>query len=191
MNGRGMHDTFEVVNGPEDGSVFAITRSPCDMGADPGCAVNITMDPHVRAMHARMTVVADGYRIRRVQGDAIRVNGRRTGRLFSRIVRHGGTVQVGGTLLCLQCVPDGLAGRSHGLPTDSDAAWLMRSLFRKLFLVVRVLWRSVRALLNNALGWIVSLLVLLALLSFFIPGLRLWLSQWLQYYWARLLYMIQ
>lgn len=191
MNFKGLHDTLEVVNGPEDGAAFSITRAPCDIGSDSACAVNLNLDRAVQPLHARLSVVADGYRIRRLQGETTRVNGRRTGRLFSRIVRHGGLVQVGDTLLCLQCAPDGLASRSHGMPTDSDAAWLLRGAFRKLFLVVRVLWRSLRALLSNALSWIITILVILALLSFFMPGLRFWLSQRIQYWWSWFLYMIQ
>lgn len=191
MNFKGLQDTLEVVNGPEDGTAFSITRTPCDIGSDAACGVNLSLDRAIRPLHARISVVGDGYRIRSLQGNITRVNGRRTGRLFSRIVRHGGLVQIGDTLLCLQCAPDGLASRSHGMPTDSDAAWLLRGAFRKLFLVLRVLWRTVRALLSNALSWIISILVILGLLSYFMPGLRLWLSQWMQYWWARLLYIIQ
>lgn len=125
----GHPDQFEIVNGPEDGTRFPVNRTPVDIGADGSCAIFIALDPEIARRHARVTVVSDGYRVRRLPGAGpVLVNGRRAGRLRSRVVRHGGTVRLGDTEICLIAAPDGLASRSYGLPQESDAAWTLRLL---------------------------------------------------------------
>lgn len=125
----GYPDHFEIVNGPEDGTRFPIGRTPVDMGGDGSCGIFIALDNDVKRFHARVTVVSDGYRIRRLSGAGpVYVNGKRAGLIRSRIVRHAGVVRVGNTELCLLAAPEGLASRSYGLPTESDAAWLLRLL---------------------------------------------------------------
>lgn len=125
----GYPDHFEIVNGPEDGTRFPIGRTPVDMGSDGSCGIFIALDNDVKRFHARVTVVSDGYRIRRLGGAGpVHVNGKRAGLIRSRIVRHAGVVRVGNTELCLLAAPEGLASRSYGLPTESDAAWFLRLL---------------------------------------------------------------
>ena len=57
----GEPDRLEVVNGPEDGTVFPLTRTPFDIGSDPGCNVSLRLEPELRRIHARVTVVAEGF----------------------------------------------------------------------------------------------------------------------------------
>lgn len=191
MNLRGVHDTLEVINGPEDGAAFTITRVPCDIGSDPSCTVNLTTDRAVRPVHARITAAGDGYRVRCTDGAAVRVNGRRAGSLRSRIVRTGGILQVGDTFLCLQCVPGGLASRSHGISTDNDLLWAVRLLLGKLLLLCRIGWRSLRRLFNNTLSMFITALVILVLLSYFFPDLRYRLMEWFYYLRARVMSYLQ
>ena len=119
-------DCFVVVNGPEDGTEFPVSRAPFYIGHDASCAVNVRLDTAVRARHAYLSVVSDGYRVRRSDTASVYVNGKRAGMLRSRIVRGGGLVQVGHTLLSLECASDGLASRSHGIGIESDFVWAMR-----------------------------------------------------------------
>lgn len=125
-------DRFEVINGPEDGTQFPVTRTPVDLGSDGQCLVHLRFDGKVDPVHARISVVEGGYRVRRCGRGAVLVDGRRTGRVRSRIVRHGGIVTVGGTELCLQLAGHGLASRSYGLTFESDSSWVVRSVWRQL-----------------------------------------------------------
>jgi len=190
VNTQGVHDTFEIINGPEDGTGFAITRLPCDIGADPACAVNITTDRMIRPVHARITAAGDGYRVRCVDGAVVRVDGRRAGSLRSRVVRQGGVVQAGDTFLYLQCVPGGLASRSRGISTGNDVLWTSRLLAGKLLLLCRAGLRSLHRLFNSALSTVVIILVILVLLSHFFPDLRIRLMRGLEYLrWRALLFL--
>ncbi len=129
-------DRLEIINGPEDGVAFPITRTPLDVGADPQCRIFINFDPFVRAAHARITVVSGGYRIRALSTDPVYVNDKRSGMVLARVARSGDVVRIGNTSLALLCVPDGLAERSVGVPMESNLAWLAR-------LVMSGLWRGV------------------------------------------------
>ncbi|MFO7975406.1 MAG: FHA domain-containing protein [Candidatus Hydrogenedentota bacterium] len=145
MKKAGHPDHFVVINGPEDGAEFPITRTPVYLGNDPQCAINLRLDNAIKPYHARVTVVSDGYRIRSIGGAPIFVDGKRVGTLFSRIIRDGEFVQVGNTFLALECAPDGLAVRSRGMPSESDIAWLMRQTADGAFRASR--W-SARFLIN-------------------------------------------
>ena len=126
MRGAGFPDYLVVVNGPEDGAEFPIARTPVYIGKDPQCAINLRLDNSIEAYHARITVVSDGYRVRSIGGASVFVNGKRVGVLVSHILRDGQLLQVGNTLMALECAPDGLATRSHGMASESDLAWLLR-----------------------------------------------------------------
>ena len=126
MKNAGHPDYLVVVNGPEDGAEFPIARSPVYIGRDPQCAINLRLDNAIEPYHARITVVSDGYRVRSIGSAPVFVGKARVGILYSRILRDGELLQVGNTLLALECSPDCLANRSHGLPSESDAAWLLR-----------------------------------------------------------------
>ena len=163
-------DRLEVVNGPEDGLVFPITRTPLTIGAGADCAVFLNFDCEVRPMHARATVVSGGYRIRGISGAPVFVNGKRSGMVWARIARSGDIIRIGDTSLCLVCVADGLAGRSIGIPTESNFVWLLRflvqTLGRTLLLLPRLCFKAVSRI-NRVL---LVTLVLLLLLALSIPG---------------------
>jgi hypothetical protein len=131
----GQPDCFEVVNGPEDGATFPIVRGPFHIGSDPLNAVHISLDDDVAANQALVSVVSDGYRVRRVGRAPVYVDGRSAGYVRSRVVRDGGVVRVGNTELMLAAAPDGLARRSRGAVGQSDAAYAVQQTGR---LAVRV-----------------------------------------------------
>ncbi len=182
---QGYPDRFEVVNGPEDGAVFSLTRSPFDVGSDPGCAVHLQFDQTVRPIHARATVVSDGYRIRRLKGWPVFVNGKRAGAVRSRVVRHGDIVQVGGTQLCLQCAPGGLAGRSHGMVHESDLGWALRLCFASVTGALGKMARLLRRMLGKTFVLALVVAGVLVLVGFFRPW---WVSNaiGMAVYWFRL-----
>ncbi len=151
-------DQFQIINGPEDGTEFPITRTPLDIGSDAACAVHIRLDQKVNYYHARVTVVSDGYRIRRLAKGPVFVNGKRAGVVRSRVIRSGGVLRVGSTALMLQCAPEGRARRSHGLSSESDYAWAARFVYRGVGGVLRAVWQIFRAAMGNAI-WIVPLLI--------------------------------
>lgn len=169
---RGIYDEFEIINGPEDGSAYPVTRVPCHVGADPECMLHIATDPEVRRLHARVTAASGGYRFRLAEGELLEVNGRRAGRLVSRIARAGDIVRAGNTFLVVKCVSEGLANRSRGIAPDSDLAFALGLVPRRLRLGARMAWRVVKRLCGNMLSLLITVLALLALLSFFLPGLR-------------------
>lgn len=166
MRAPGYPDCLTVVNGPEDGTEFPIVRAPFYVGKDPASAVNLRLDSDVRPFHALVTVVSDGYRVRRGDTAPVYVNGKRAGMYRSRILRSGGLLQVGHTLLVLECAPDGLAGRSHGMVHESDFAWFVHLAWRKLYrlgrAVVRLLFAFLGRLITSPMV-IVAALVLLYL----------------------------
>lgn len=178
MNFAALHDGLEVINGPEDGTFFPLVRTPAEIGSDARCTVAAGTDPAVLPLHARLTPVADGYRVRKLRGGLVRVNGRSVGRIRSRIVNNGGIIQAGNSLFTLACAPDGLAGRSRGLPTDSDAVWAAREILGRIAGVLWLLFRMVRRLFRSVLSTIITVLVILALLSVISPELRARFQQW-------------
>ncbi|MCC6144186.1 MAG: hypothetical protein IT368_10315 [Candidatus Hydrogenedentes bacterium] len=175
-------DRLEIINGPEDGSSFPLTRTPADVGSDFACAVAPRMDGSIARFQARLTSVSDGYRVRRRGEGKVFVNGRRAGLVRSRLLRHGGVLQVGETFLCLQCGPNGLASRGHGLVADSDLIFVLRQAWRKGGLLVRLPWRILRATLRR-LGWLFILGMGTGMLIWYLrPG---WLyTAWLWLHWA-------
>lgn len=181
MSAPGQPDQFEVINGPEDGVTFPLTRTPVDIGADPSCSVYLGTDMDIRPRHARVTVVADGYRIRGLDEPRVRVDGKRAGMVRSRVVRQGGVIQVGNTELCLRCAPDGLASRSRGLPTESDVGWAMKLSAKGLGIALAMVWRTGRRFIGRLFVPIFLLVVALVVLRIFWPGLFHYLMQWVAY----------
>ncbi|MEK7793286.1 MAG: FHA domain-containing protein [Candidatus Hydrogenedentota bacterium] len=124
---QGYADTLAVINGPEDGAEFALTRSPITIGQTADCAVVVRLDNTVQERHATATAVAGGYRIRST-GGPVYVGGKRTGSVRSRVLRPGEVLRVGYTEFVLECAPGGLASRSRGVSMESDAIWFLRKL---------------------------------------------------------------
>lgn len=151
MRPAGTPDCFCVINGPEDGVEFNIVRTPFTLGTDFSCAVNLRLDNSVHEEQARATVVPDGYRLRSIRGLPIHVNGKRAGELRSRIVRAGDVVQLGHTLLVLDCAPDGLASRSRGIDCENDLVWTLRHLLGGLWKIFKVGGRCLRRTLMSIL----------------------------------------
>lgn len=171
MRSGGEPDRFEVVSGPEDGTEFQITRTPFDIGTDAGCGIALRLDQEVRRIHARVTVVAEGYRVRRMGNGPVWVDGRRAGLVRSRIVRSGGVVRVGGTDLFFAAAPEGLASRSYGLPQESDLGWMLRILVRWLTRLVPGLFRFVQESFGGTLKLLLPFIALLFAIEYFWPGM--------------------
>lgn len=168
-------DRFEVINGPEDGAEYPLTRVKMDLGSAQECAVQLRLDPKVRPRHALVSVVSGGYRIRRVEGTPVYVNGKRTGVVRSRIIRKGGVLQIGETELYLHCTEDGLASRSQGLVSDSDLGWILRLFFGHAAATLSRALRLGRIVMGKAFLPIAVILTFF-LLHFFWPALayRIW-----------------
>lgn len=184
MRAGGQADCFVIVNGPEDGTEFPIVRTPFLIGNDSGCTVNIRLDTGVKPFHAHVSVVSDGYRVRRADYRAVLVNGRAVGTLRSRIVRNGGVIQVGQTLIVVDCSPDGLARRSRGIVSESDFGWALRSAARKVSAIARsagtFFYRAASRVLTS---WL-AMASILALCYLFWPAFRVWFNWivlWLYY----------
>lgn len=125
---HGYADGLAVINGPEDGAEFALTRSPITIGQAADCAVVVRLDNTIQDHHATASAVAGGYRIRFLTGAPVYVGGKRTGSVRSRVLRPGEVLRVGYTEFVLECAPGGLASRSRGLTVEGDAIWLARKL---------------------------------------------------------------
>lgn len=155
MNLASHADCFLVINGPEDGTEFPVVRAPLAVGSDPSCALQIRLDSLVRREHAQLSAVADGYRVRSVGSAAVWVDNKRVGTTRSRIVRHGGALRVGNTLLCLECAPEGLASRSRGMVAESDFGWAVQRAVKTGFgLLGRVTMFAGRVLRRLASSWL-------------------------------------
>lgn len=169
MRPAGQPDVLVVVNGPEDGAEFPVVRAPFSIGSDFSSAVNLRLDSAVRDFNALVTVVSEGYRVRRTDRSPVYVDGRRAGMFRSRIVRSGGTIQVGHTLLLLECSSDGLASRSRGIVSEGDFGWAMQhglvALFRGTVRLLGGVARKVSRLLSS---WL-ALIALFFLLYLFWP----------------------
>lgn len=182
-------DVLEVVNGPEDGTEFALTRPNFKIGTDSSCVVNLRLDPRVEAANAHVTVVSQGYRVRSLGGAPITADGKRVGRIRSCILRSGGLLRVGSTEMLLQCPPGGLASRSRALPTENDAVWTLRLLFSQLGALSGVLWWLLALLRGRWLSFVVgiiSALIALRLLPYwerFLPegiaNTLYWVRYWI------------
>jgi hypothetical protein len=177
----GQADSFVIINGPEDGTEFPIVRAPFHIGSDATCPVQVRLDMDVDGVHALITVVSDGYRVRKTARKPVFVNDKHTGSLKSRIVRNGGTIQVGNTLIAVDCSPDGLARRSRGIVYESDLGWAVQTGFRNALRLGRRLvifiFDFVRRIVTSWLT-IVSILVLLLI---FWPSFRTWVWAWAWY----------
>lgn len=168
-----IHDTLTVTKGPEDGSEYALTTSPVEVGTDPSCVVQIQFDVTVRPVHARLTAAKGGYRVRSAEGAPVHVNGRRAGTMRSRKLRPGGIIKVGHTELLLGCAAEGLATTARETWTDADLAWAIRYAFSRIPIVARfvrgILFRVLKLSMEH---WRISLVVLVLALYFSVPAFQ-------------------
>ncbi len=185
MRAAGQADSFVIINGPEDGTEFPIVRAPFHVGSDIGCAVQVRLDRDVEEYHALVTVVSDGYRVRKINRQAVYINGRRVGTLKSRIVRNGGVLQIGHTLIAVDCSPDGLARRSRGIVSESDFGWAAQAGATHAWKLVRRLTGFALELVVRFLTSWVAVVSLLILLFLFWPAFHNWVMNWLRYLFHR------
>ena len=94
-------DCLEVINGPEDGARFPVFRLPFFIGSAQRCDVILRLDDDIKPTHAKLSKAFGGYCVRRCGRAAVYVDGKQSGWLRTRIVRPGGVIQVGNTLLRL------------------------------------------------------------------------------------------
>ncbi len=71
MKAAGLPDTLTVVNGPEDGTEFALTQREFLIGSDYACSVYLRLDTAIESVHGRACVVADSLGSLHVNGDSI------------------------------------------------------------------------------------------------------------------------
>ena len=179
-------DSFVVVNGPEDGMEFPVVRSPFNIGRDASCTVNVRLDTAVRNIHAHVAVVSDGYRIRRADAAPVYVNGHRTGMVRSRVARSGDLVQIGQTVLSLDCRPEGLASRSHGIVAENDVVWAVHKGSLALYGLVLGLLQFLRAIFGRLVGSWLGIGAVVVILYLAWP----WFHDWATYVFLRVYYMI-
>ncbi|MDQ1256015.1 MAG: hypothetical protein QG656_610 [Candidatus Hydrogenedentes bacterium] len=191
MSSMTQSDCFTIVNGPEDGTEFPVVRAPFYIGQDPACTVNPRLDSAVRKKHAEVTCVSDGYRIRRADTAPIYVNGKRVGTFRSRILRHGGLIRVGNTVLCLECAEDGLASRSHGIAAVSDAAWAIKQIVSWLFGLVWSILHGLRRVFGRLLGNWMAMVAIVIVVMIFWPQFRHTVINTAQSIWYRALALIR
>lgn len=173
MTQLGLPDTLIIVNGPEDGADFSVSRSPILIGSDPACAVIIRLDSTVQGQHALAHAVAEGYRVRSTAGAPVYVDGKRAGRVRSRLLRPGGLLRVGYTDLILECSEGGLASRSKGLAVEHDLAWALRRSIAKVGSLAASAARFVVSIPRRILRLgALPLMIGAALLFYVFPGLR-------------------
>ncbi len=145
MRAAGLPDSLTVINGPEDGAEFPIVRTPVAIGQNPGCSVQIRLDRSVQPVHVSLNTVSSGYRIRSASNAPVHVNGKRAGKVRSRIARSGDVIRIGHTELVLECAPDGLAGRSRGISTDGDFVFSIKTALSGIF---NGSWRLIRSIMR-------------------------------------------
>lgn len=182
MRGRGEPDAFVIANGPEDGTDFPITRAPFSIGANHDAGVRVVLDNGVKTTHAHVWAAPNGYRIRRADNAPVYVNGKRAGLVRSRIAGDGSVVQIGSTMICVACSPDGLASRSGGMVLESDLAWGARALFRNLLGLLKSTLHLLILPFRRARGLIVpGILAVIVLALLFAPAAREFIFGWVRY----------
>lgn len=181
MKAAGYVDSLTVINGPEDGTEFALTQREFSIGRESNCAVNVRLDEAVENAHARGSAVGDGYRIRSTSGRSVFVNGRRATMLRSRVAKSGDILRVGHTELVLECSVDGLATRSRGLPFETDFAWALRGGVSVAGRILRGALRPAATLARAVVGglfrrWKPLTAIAIVLAYIFVPGFGRWAS---------------
>jgi predicted component of type VI protein secretion system len=173
VNAQTHYDTLTVINGPEDGTEFALTQRSFAIGAEGQCAVNLRLDQLVRTLHARAEVISEGYRLRSTSGARLFVNGRPAGAIRSRVAKDGDILRVGGTDLVLTCGAEGLASRSRGLRRQSDAIWAIRASAAGIAAVARGTSRATAKTLGFVRGHLLFCGAIAVLIAYFThPGFR-------------------
>jgi len=177
-------DYFEIINGPEDGTAFPVSRSPAKLGREASCILQPRFDQEIELVHARVSAVSGGYRIRAAGPSPLWVDGKRVGFIRSRIVRDGGIVRVGQTEFIMRTAPEGLASRSIGMPSESDLGWVLRLTGRNVYRLIRAIIRLLLGF-GTGLKLLMTVAILLGIASIFHPGVLPWIRNgfaWIRYY---------
>jgi len=173
-------DHFEVINGPEDGSEFVITRTPFEIGSDPGCTVCSRFDSQMKMYHARVTAVSKGYSIRSLAGGGVWVNGKRAGRIRSRVLRAKDHLRVGSTEFVVHLAEGGLASRSYGMRMESDFVYALKGLGKALMAPMSLLaW----LLSSGKIRLLAVVLALLGIASIASPAFGAEVASWIRWGW--------
>ena len=172
MRAAGSPDALIIINGPQDGTEFPIVHNEVKIGQDRECAVNIQLDRNVLAQHGVATAAGEGYRIRSTAGAPLIVNGKRVGRLKSRLLKPGEVMRVGYTDLLLECSPDGMARRSKGVKVPTDFTWAIKGTIAWTLRIFDKLGRIIAAIPRFAWHnkFITIILVIIAMK--FVPGVE-------------------
>jgi hypothetical protein len=187
MATAGEIDQIVIVNGPQDGTEFPIIRAPFDLGRDRSCTVHIDLDSSVQPLHARVSAVPKGYRIRNCGAGSVFVDAKRVRSYRSRVVRSRGLVQVGHTLLMVRCAPDGLAARSHHVIGQSDLIWLGQHALHEVFLALRSVCLWLYRLICRVLSSWMGVCAVLVLLYIFWPAGRTFVNDFVSRFYLGLL----
>ena len=175
MKAAGLPDTLTVINGPEDGTEFALTQREFLIGSDNACSVNLRLDTGIEAVHGRASAVADGYRVRSAGETPVYVNGKPASIVRSQIARAGDILRVGHTELVLECSVDGLASRNRGVRLENDFTWALRRAALRAGQIVRLATRlSVRGGRALLRARILSVFLGASMLYWLVPGFRQW-----------------
>jgi len=177
-------DMLTVINGPEDGAEFSIVRAPFTIGSANSCFVNIRLDSEVTGIQAEGNAVEDGYSIRSMSKAPVYVNGKKTGRSRSQVLRAGQLLKVGATELVLECAQGGLASRSKGIKSGGGGARFAKSLLsggfkRGNMLLSRVYAYIPRIMWGLLKRWKLTIIAALILGYFFVPGFGGMLRNWI------------
>ena len=165
-------DTFVVVNGPEDGAEFTVSRSPVHVGSDSNSHIVLRLDNGVELEHCKLSAENGGYRVRGVGKGRSYVDGKRVGLVRSRIAKEGSTVQIGNTMMVLECAPDGLARRNRGVGPAADLIWAVRTLVTESWRAVSGLSRLIFDMLRSFYSSWIAIAIILAIVYFTVPAFK-------------------
>ncbi|PCJ56053.1 MAG: hypothetical protein COA73_12955 [Candidatus Hydrogenedentota bacterium] len=174
MRAAGMPDALIAVNGPQDGTEFALTGRLVHMGRDAACAVNLALDNAILGVHAELSPAAGGYRVRSLCGKPVYIDGKRAGKVKSRIAKSGSLMRIGHTELILECAADGPASRSLGITLENDFIWALRNIARSTVTGIATITRALtRRPLNTIRRHpVLTATIAIALAVRFIPFVR-------------------
>jgi FHA domain len=174
MRAAGMPDALIAVNGPQDGTEFALAGRLVHMGRDAACTVNLSLDNAVLGVHAELSPAGGGYRVRSLCGKPVYIDGKRAGNVKSRIAKSGSLMRVGHTEMILECAADGPASRSVGISLENDFLWALRNMTRRTLAGIAAVARAVARRPINLVRRhpVIFTTIALALAIRFIPFVR-------------------
>lgn len=187
MTERIYFDTLTVSSGPEDGMKFNITSTPVLVGRSPDCLINLQLDVTIQPEHAAIELGNGGYRVRRLTGAPVLVDGRRAGRIRSRSLNHGSVLRIGYTDFVMQYAEGGHAATGSPAWGEHDVAWALRSVLGVARGAAAFCFARAKNLARFAAAhWFWSLAILAAIAYVTLPPVREWAHHWVTQLRARL-----